>query len=198
VAADSSLFRRLIDSPYAFWALLSLPAIPMLASIANRNFQRLLHPTGEFSARFMIVAMMLTPLAMLFPKARLVRWLLRRRRYLGVAAFGYAALHVIAYVAYKSPELIADEFFEPALLTGWIAFAIFVPLALSSNDAALRALGRKWKPLQRWVYGAALLTVAHWYLLKYNLGPALVHFLPLAGLEAYRVWRNFAPKRIAA
>jgi sulfoxide reductase heme-binding subunit YedZ len=43
------------------------------------------------------------------------------------------------------------------------------------------------------VYPAALLTLAHWILLEYEVGPALVHFVPLAGLEIYRLWKLRMP-----
>ncbi|MCP3880352.1 MAG: iron reductase, partial [Sulfitobacter sp.] len=84
------------DHPLTFWALLSLPAIPMtlgLTSGAPDAVKTLLHPTGEFAARFMIIAMMITPLMMLFRDASWPRWLMKRRRYLGVAAFFYALAH---------------------------------------------------------------------------------------------------------
>ena len=91
--------RTIRDHPYAFWVLLALPGIPMTAALARGiAAEDLLHPTGEFAARFMIIAMMLTPLRMLFPRARWLAWLSHRRRYLGVAAFGYALLHTILYV----------------------------------------------------------------------------------------------------
>ncbi len=63
-------------------------------------------------------------------------------------------------------------------------------LAMTSNDWAVKTLKRAWKPLQRWVYVAAVLTLAHWIFLEYELGAALAHFLPLAGLELYRIIRN--------
>jgi sulfoxide reductase heme-binding subunit YedZ len=61
-------------------------------------FEDLLHPSGEWSVRLLILALMLTPLVQLFPQAQIVRWLVRRRRAFGVAAFGYAALHLLFYV----------------------------------------------------------------------------------------------------
>src|SRR3546814_20210804 len=58
----------------------------------------MLHPSGEFSALLMIIALMLTPLSILFPNQRWIAWLMRRRRALGVAAFGYAVLHLVFYL----------------------------------------------------------------------------------------------------
>ena len=83
----------------------------------------------------MIIAMMLTPLSMLFKRARWVRWLMQRRRPLGVAAFGYAALHTIIYVVdMQTLQLMLDEFWALGIWTGWAAFAIFIPLAVTSNE----------------------------------------------------------------
>lgn len=57
----------------------------------------LLHPTGEFAARFMIISMMATLLRMLFLGTAFPHWLTRHRRHFGVAAFLYAALHAVLY-----------------------------------------------------------------------------------------------------
>ena len=65
-----------------------------------------------------------------------------------------------------------------------------MPLALTSNAFSVRVLGRDWKLLQRLVYPAAVATLLHWMFIHNDLGPALVHFLPLAALESYRLWRG--------
>ena len=164
----------------------------MMAGLISGNAtpEGLLHPTGEFAARFMIIAMAVTPLRMLFPKARWPVWLMRRRRYFGVAAFGYAVLHTVLYIIdMQTLKAMLDEFFALGIWTGWAAFAIFLPLGLTSNNASQRWLLSWWQPLQRWVYGAAVLTLVHWIFVHNNFGPALVHFVPLALLQVYRVWK---------
>ena len=188
-----------VISPYWLWALLSLPAAGILSTAVGSSdpkiFEELLHPTGEFSARFMIIAMMATPLSMLFKGARVPRWLVKNRRYFGVAAFGYALLHTIFYLV--DAETLGRVFAELAGLecwTGWLAFVIFLPLAVTSHDYFVRRMGPRWKQLQRWTYAAAVLTLVHWAALHDwgGIGPALVHFGPLAALEAYRIcyWIN--------
>ncbi len=67
---------------------------------------------------------------------------------------------------------------------------------MTSSDASVRRLGSRWKPLQRLVYLAALATVPHWIFVHNNLCPVLVHFVPLAGLELYRLWRLRAAARL--
>ena len=114
---------------------------------------------------------------------------MKNRRYFGVAAFGYALLHTIFYIVdMNSIQLMLDELWTLGIWTGWAAFVIFIPLAITSNDASQRALRRRWKQLQRWVYPAAVLTLVHWIFVHNNLGPALVHFAPLAAFEAYRIY----------
>jgi hypothetical protein len=63
--------KQILSSRYFFWALLALPALPMMIALSSDPgaAEGLLHPSGEFSARFMIIAMMITPLRMIFPKA---------------------------------------------------------------------------------------------------------------------------------
>jgi methionine sulfoxide reductase heme-binding subunit len=150
----------------------------------------LLHPSGEFSARLMIVAMMIAPLIAVIGSRGWLRWLLARRRALGVAAFGYAALHLVLYVIDMGvlDDMLA-EVGAPGIWTGWVAFALMIPLALTSNDASMRALRAGWKRLQRLAYPAALLTLAHWVLIHNNAVAALVHFAPLMLLLVLRVVR---------
>jgi methionine sulfoxide reductase heme-binding subunit len=184
--------KAFLNSPYFFWAVIALPSVGMIAAaLSGRDLESLLHPTGEFSARFMIIAMMLTPLRMMFPGATWIRWLMARRRYLGVAAFGYAVLHTLYYVIdLGSLSAVMADVMKLGIWTGWIAFLIFVPLALTSNGASVRAMGPGWQTLQRLVYVAAIMTLLHWITIHNTFGGALAHFLPLGVLEAYRVWKN--------
>jgi methionine sulfoxide reductase heme-binding subunit len=189
-------------SKYILWALLALPALPMLIALFTGRIddegraatEFLLHPTGEFAARFMIIAMVATPLRLLFPRAAPIRWLIKHRRAFGVATFLYASLHTVLYIIdMGSLQAMLSEFTALGIWSGWLAMLIFVPLGLTSNDASLRALGTAWKSLQRLVYPAAVATLVHWIFVHNSLGPALVHFMPLAALEAYRIWQNFKP-----
>ena len=189
------MFKTALNSKAFIWILLALPSIPFALALANGATgpdgkpatEFLLHPTGEFAARFMIIAMILTPMRMLFPNSGFWRWMMKRRRYFGVAAFGYAAFHTLLYILdMNSLQAMLGEFFALGIWTGWLAMVIFVPLAITSNDASVRAMGPSWKTLQRFVYIAAIATLLHWIFIHNDFGPALVHFVPLAGLELYR------------
>lgn len=189
--------RRILVGKALLWGLLAVPAIHILLrwfTEAELWPDELVAPSGEWAARMIIVALSLTPLAMLMPRARPVAWLLARRRAFGVAAFGYALLHLYFYV--REMETLANILAELPLLgiwTGWAAFALLLPLALTSNDAAVRRLKSAWKKLQRLVYPAALLTLVHWIVVHDALVSALVQVAPLILLESYRLIRLVRP-----
>lgn len=175
-----------------------MPALPVLwraASEADLWWEELLHPTGEWSARLMIFALMLTPLSLAFPRSAAVRWLVQHRRAFGVAAFAYAVLHLAVYViAMGTVRDMLAELGAPAIWTGWLAFVMLVPVALSSNDAAMRALKAGWKRVQLLAYPAAILTLAHWILVHDGLRSALISFAPLIALQLYRLARLAHPR----
>ncbi len=182
-------------SPYWLWMVLTLPGAMFTYTLATSSDPRiahdLLHPSGEFAARFMIIAMLASPLMLIFKGWRGPQWLKKNRRYFGVAAFGYAALHTLVYVIdVATVDRILADLPKFYIWSGWIAFAIFIPLAVTSMDFFVRKMGPAWKSLQRWTYPAAVLTFLHWIAIHNweSPGAALVHFLPLFALEAYRVW----------
>ncbi len=185
--------RRFLNSIPFVWFILLLPALWMLNAwrLGDLFYGEILHVTGEYSARLMMLAMAVTPLRLMLPNARWPNWLLHRRRYIGIASFIYALLHTIVYLERKRDlSLILDEAAEFAMWTGWLAFAIFLVLAVTSNDASVRWLKRTWKKLHRYVYLAALLVFAHWVFAAFDFVPGLVHFAILLGLETFRLWKK--------
>lgn len=163
------------------WLLLALPAAGMVRAFATGTLPMdLYHPSGEMAVRLMILALLPGPLAEFFGLNAFLRGWLRVRRNLGVAAWAYAMLHLVIYVLdVQTFAAMLDELPLPSIWTGWLALlAMLVPAAISF-DAAMRALGRRWKRLQQLVYPAFLLSLAHWLLLEGEWGPALVHLAPL-------------------
>jgi sulfoxide reductase heme-binding subunit YedZ len=180
----------------SLWGLLALPAAVIFFRLfAGEMLADQLAVTGEWSARLIIIALMLTPLVQLFPASKTVRCLIRHRRAFGVAGFAYALLHLTIYVI--DMTTIADmisELSAPAIWTAWLAFFCLIPPAFSSSDAAMRWLRRQWKAVQRLAYPAAIFTLIHWVLVHDGLAEALLHFLPLVVLQLLRVSRLFTPK----
>lgn len=180
-------------SRYLLWLLLAGPLAVVTARYLDGGlfYGEVVHFTGVFSVRLMIVAMAASPLLLMFPARALPRWLMRNRRYFGIASFAYALAHTVFYLdrTGATTDVLADAR-TAAYLTGWVALTIFGVLAATSNDVSVRLLRRAWKSLHRWVYVAALLSFAHWILVAFDPLSAWLHAGMLAGLESYRVWKR--------
>ena len=196
--------KKVLDSRYFLWALLALPSVPALVSLlegasgrGSSAINEAIHHTGEFAAYFMIIAMLLSPLLLLFPRSSLLWWLMRRRRYFGVAAFSYAAAHAVLYlIDLGSLREVLGQFLTLGIWTGWAALFLFIPLTITSNNISVRLLGPRWKSVHQLTYVAAVAVLLHWVFVNYEIVPALIFFLPLAVLEAYRFWYILSKGRL--
>ena len=186
------------------WIALAIPAVLMLRNLASGEVlaMDLLHPSGEFSIRLMILAMLPGPLADFFGRNRFMRGWLSIRRNLGVAAFAYAVLHLAIYVVDMGVlAAILGELELPAIWTGWLALFLMAAPATISFDAAMRRLGRRWKRVQQLVYVAFALSLVHWLLLDWYWQSAAIHLAPLIIawiLRAIGRHRNRSPERTYA
>lgn len=188
--------QRILNSHPALWALLAVPAAVIFYRYATGAmvYGEVVHASGEWAAGLLVATLAVTPVRLAFQGARWPLWLIRRRRALGVATFGYALIHTLVYLARKADwARIVEEGLEPGLLTGWIALVVFAALALTSNDASVRRLGRGWKRLHRLVYLGAALSFAHWLLVAFDITRGLIFLAVLVGLEAFRLVRSARP-----
>jgi len=144
--------------------------------------------TGEWTLRFLLVTLMATPLKRLFGWS----WTIRVRRMLGLFAFFYASLHLSTYLwldqFFDWGEIWLDILDRPFITVGMLAFVLLLPLALTSNNAMVRRLGRNWKRLHRLAYVIPLLGVLHfWWLVKADVLEPLVYGAVLVLLLGFRV-----------
>lgn len=189
--------KSFLFGKYILWLILAIPGVMTTINYIKEqlDYNMMMHITGEFAGRFLVISLIATPIALMFPKGRVSKWLIRNRRFFGVAAFAYTLLHTIFYVLEYPFSQLVNEFSDLAILTGWVAFFVFIPLAITSTDAAVKRMGPAWKKLQRWVYLAAVMAFAHWALLGLqgehaSMGGALFHFVPVMLLQVYRVWKQ--------
>lgn len=187
--------RKFLASRYFLWILLYLPFASLAWGFTTGEiyYGEMLHASGEFSARLLMVALAATPLRLLFPTRAWTRWLLANRRYFGVASFAYALLHTLVYLDKQETfSVIFEDALGLEMWTAWLALLIFALLALTSNDRSVRALKTAWKRLHRWVYLAALLAFLHWIFIAFDFVPGLVHLLILLAIESLRLvkWRR--------
>jgi len=188
------------------WTLL---AAPLALLTYNYAFETVLltgpvyyggyvHDTGRIAAWLLLATLLVTPLRQTFRANTVIRWYGTQRRYLGVASFAYALAHVVAYLLRQEWDIIVEDFAMAGFWTGWLAFAIFLPLAITSNDAAMRLMRRSWKNLHRFAHLAAILTFLHWALTAFDPFTAYCHIAGLALLEAWRLFVAYRPRRAFA
>lgn len=187
------MLRKLIDNRYLVWALMAIPAIQLLWPYVSVGYYAgpFLVDSGNWAVRFLMVTLAITPLSLLFKGQGWVKWLLRRRRWFGVASFAYGALHVGFYVWDAQYDIAAMLFVAPRIYAwpGWVGILVLIPLAMTSNNFSQKLLAASWKPLQRLSYAAGFLIAAHWVLLpRGGAGlDGLIQLGILIGLELYRI-----------
>ena len=174
------------------WLVLAVPGLGIFyrwaAAPSLYGYGHAIGDSGDWAAWLLMVTLAVTPLRLLFRRRSWSTWLMRRRRDLGLASFAYAAGHTIIYLAEKaSLDAILFDLRLAEILVGWIALALFVPLAVTSSDIATRALGRLWKRLHRLVYPAAILTFLHWVLASFDPTTAYIHIAILFAIELVRI-----------
>lgn len=184
--------NTLTPSRLLLWLVLALPGVWLAYSWAATpdlyGYGHAIRDSGDWAAWLLLATLAVTPVRLLFRRQAWSQWLMRRRRDLGVASFAYAAGHTLIYLARKgSPEILLAELSLPYILAGWIALALFLPLAITSNDIAVRLLGRSWKRLHRLVYPAAVLTFVHWVWSAFDPTTAWIHVGILAAIEIVRL-----------
>jgi sulfoxide reductase heme-binding subunit YedZ len=176
---------------YLLWALLALPGVALVVHDFLVPVRKpYLYWSGLMSCWLLAVTLAVTPLALLFGPRPWVRWFRTNRRYLGVASFGYALLHIAFWLKAVSLGGLLRSFVRIEILTGWIALAILLALAVTSTDRAVDRMGQGWKRLQRWVYPAAILTLMHWVLTGHSQWDVLACAVPLGALVAWRLMRQ--------
>ena len=148
--------------------------------------------TGDWTLRFLCLTLAVTPLR------QWTGWhgLARYRRMLGLFAFFYAVLHFLCYawldMGLDPAAIVRDIPKRPFVLAGSLALLLMLPLAATSFDRAVRALGgARWQRLHRAVYGVAGLAILHFYWMragKNDFAEVAVYAALLVGLLLWRLW----------
>jgi methionine sulfoxide reductase heme-binding subunit len=146
--------------------------------------------TGDWTLRFLLIALAVTPLR------RLTGWaqIGRLRRMLGLFAFAYALVHFLTWIwvgqQFDPGAIVRDVIKRPFITVGFAALLMLVPLAVTSTDAMVRRLrGRNWRALHRLVYVIAVCGVVHFlWLVKSDIREPLLYGAILALLLGMRAW----------
>lgn len=147
------------------------------------------HATGDWTLRFLIITLAITPLRKILHLPELIRF----RRMFGLFAFFYACLHFTTYIwldkFFAFGEMLKDIGKRPFITVGFTAFVLLIPLALTSTKGWIRRLGgRRWQMIHRAIYLSAIAGVIHYYwLVKSDVRKPLFYGALVFLLLAWRI-----------
>lgn len=148
------------------------------------------HRTGDWTLRFLIITLSVTPLRRLSG----MHWLIRLRRMFGLFAFFYVSLHFLTYIwldqNFLWHEIVKDVSKRPYITVGFSALLMMLPLVLTSTRGMVRRLGgARWQKLHRLVYVIATFGVLHYlWLVKSDVRKPVLYGCILLVLLGYRAW----------
>ena len=200
--------QRLLLHPAAKPLIFILCLLPFAwlfyAALANQlgaNPQEaLIRATGDWTLRFLCIVLAVTPLRVITGTPALARF----RRMLGLFVYFYVVVHLMSYsgfdMGFDVADIAKDIAKRPFILVGFSCFVLLTPLAATSFNAAIKALGAKrWQLLHKLVYLISGLALLHFFWMragKNNFAEVFVYAAIIAALLGWRVWKRFArPQR---
>lgn len=200
-----TLLRHRAAKPCVFVAAL-LPWIWLLAGallgrLGANPAEALIRGSGDWTLRLLCLTLAVTPLRSLAGWQAVARW----RRMLGLFTFFYACWHFLAFawldMGFDLEAITRDIGKRPFILVGTAALLLMAPLAATSFNAAIRALGAaRWQTLHRAVYAIALLALLHFFWMragKHDFAEVAVYAAVVALLLGWRLRRWLSRRRSA-
>jgi sulfoxide reductase heme-binding subunit YedZ len=163
----SLLSNKWIKVPVFLLCLVPLGILVWRALTANLGanpVEFIQHATGDWTLRFLVITLCITPFRKLLKLPDLIRF----RRMFGLFAFFYGCLHFLTYLgpdqSFDLTAMWKDIYKRPFITVGFAAFILLIPLAITSTAGWIRRLGgRRWQMLHRLIYISAICGVIHYY-----------------------------------
>ena len=194
-----------LKTVYAKPIIFLLSLLPLLAlvwrafagDLGANPVETITRDTGDWALRFLLITLAITPIRVWTGNTAIARF----RRMLGLYCFFYAFCHfLIWFVADHSlnlGDMIEDIVDRPYITLGFSSFVILIPLAVTSNQAMIRRLGKRWKSLHKMVYPVAILTSLHFiWQVKADYREAGIYALIAVALLLQRVKFNKTPRQV--
>ena len=155
--------------------------------------ENLIRSLGDWTLRFLCLTLAVTPLRVTAGLPGLARF----RRMLGLFVYFYAVLHLLSYswfdMGFDFSDIAKDIAKRPFILVGFTAFLLLTPLAATSFNRAVKALGvKRWQALHKLVYGVAGLAILHFFWMragKNDFAEVAVYAAIIATLLGWRLAR---------
>ena len=186
--------KLIINAKIAFFILALLPLARLVwlgvtDDLGANPVEFVIRSLGTWSLVGLLVTLSVTPIRLITG----IKWPVQLRRMMGLFAFFYVCLHLLAYAGldqwFDWHAISKDIVKHPYILVGFSAFLLLIPLAATSNQAMIRKLRQRWQALHRLVYLIAILGVTHyWWLVKKDVREPLVYALVLLALLLIRIY----------
>ena len=205
MAAPARWLLHPAAKPLVFAASLLPFAWLLYGAIANQlganPAEYLIRATGDWTLRFLCLTLAVTPVRVVANLPTLARF----RRMLGLFTYFYVVLHLLSYswfdMGFDVADIAKDIAKRPFILVGFTGFLLLTPLALTSFNRAVKALGAKrWQTLHKLVYVIAGLGLLHFFWMragKNDFAEVAVYAAILAVLLGWRVQQALAKRRAA-
>ena len=190
--------RKLLTSKWTKVVVFLVSSIPFVLlswgllrnDLGINPVETLQHTTGDWTLRFLVFTLAITPLRKTFKLPELIRF----RRMLGLFAFFYVVLHFVTYLgpdqSFNFSGMWDDVAKRKFVTVGFAAFVLLIPLAITSTTGWIRRLGgKRWQALHRSIYVCAILGVIHYYwLVKSDVRKPVFYGVLVGILLLWRVW----------
>ncbi|MEO7952746.1 MAG: protein-methionine-sulfoxide reductase heme-binding subunit MsrQ [Polaromonas sp.] len=158
--------------------------------------------TGDWTLRFLCIVLAVTPLRVISSTPALARF----RRMLGLFVYFYVVLHLLSYswfdMGFDVADMARDIAKRPFILVGFSSFVLLTPLAATSFNAAIKAMGaRRWQWLHKLVYLVAGLGLLHFFWMragKNNFAEVFVYAAIVSVLLGWRLFRFLKKNRLSS
>lgn len=190
--------QKLLLNPAAkpvLFVLCLLPFIWLFYSALTNQLganpaEALIRATGDWTLRFICLVLAVTPLRTISNTPALARF----RRMLGLFVYFYVVVHLLSYswfdMGFELADIAKDIAKRPFILVGFAAFVLLIPLAATSFNAAIKAMGAKrWQTLHKLVYVIAGLGLLHFFWMRSGKNNFLEVFVYAAIIAALLGWR---------
>jgi len=198
--AVQELLKSRVAKPLVF-VLCLLPLSSIIwrifyGDLGSDPIETITFATGDWTLRFLLITLAVSPFRQWFGLSALLRF----RRMLGLYVFFYACCHFMIWFiidhALSFGDMVEDIIDRPYITFGFSALMLLIPLAVTSNNAMVRKLGRRWKKLHQLVYAIIILGVLHylWLTKADYLEPgiyALIAGVLLFQRLNYKKWQAF-------
>lgn len=197
--AAGRLLQHKLAKPLVFVAALGpffyLAWAVFANALGSNPAEALIRATGDWTLRFLCITLAVTPLRQLTGQGQLLRF----RRMLGLFTFFYGMVHVLCYsgfdMAFDIDDIGRDIIKRPFILAGFTALMLMVPLAATSFNRVIRAMGAaRWQLLHRLVYAVAAVALLHFWWMraaKHNFAEPAIYIAIISVLMAWRLWHRW-------